>query len=181
MCIRDSPIQDYEVAYLRQQLGYAAQEILLFSDTLKNNIAWGKPEATDQEVMQAARLAAMDTYILQAPQQLETMLNERGTKLSGGQKQRMTIARALVRTPRILILDDCLSAVDARTARKILRNIKSSIRGSTMLLLTNSTSSAQLADHIVVMDAGKVVERGTHQELLARGGFYSTLYKEHNV
>ncbi|HAN50003.1 MAG TPA: ABC transporter, partial [Amoebophilaceae bacterium] len=127
------PIQDYAVPFLRQQLGYVPQDVFLFSDTLKNNIAWGKPEATNAQIIEAAQLAAIYESIQQFPQQMETMVGERGVTLSGGQKQRIAIARALIRTPKILILDDCLSAVDTQTASNILRNIEEAMQGSTVL------------------------------------------------
>jgi ATP-binding cassette, subfamily B, multidrug efflux pump len=172
------PIQDYAIPYLRQQLGYVPQDVLLFSDTIKNNIAWGQPEATDLQIVQAAQLAAIYGDIQQFPKQMETTLGERGATLSGGQKQRITTARALVRTPKILVLDDCLSAVDTKTAGDILRNIAKAMQGSAVLLITHSVFSAQFADHILVLEAGKLVEQGTHESLLARKSLYNTLYKQ---
>jgi ATP-binding cassette subfamily B protein len=172
------PIQDYAVPFLRKQLGYVPQDVFLFSDTLKNNITWGKPEATNAEIIQAAQLAEIYESIQQFPKQMETMLGERGITLSGGQKQRISIARALIRTPKILVLDDCLSAVDTRTESNILRNIKHAMQGSTMLLISHRVSSAQLANQILVLEAGKLIEKGTHEELLAHGGAYYTLYKQ---
>ena len=172
------PIQDYAIPYLRQQLGYVPQDVLLFSDTLKNNIAWGKPEATNLQIAQAAQLAAIYEEIQRFPKQMGTMLGERGATLSGGQKQRIAIARAFVRAPKILVLDDCLSAVDTKTASDILRNIAKAMQGSTVLLITHSVFSAQLADHILVLEAGELVEQGTHESLLARKSLYNTLYKK---
>ena len=174
--IDDVPIQDYDVPFLRQQLGYVPQDVFLFSDTLKNNIAWGKPEATNAQIIQAAQLAAIYENIQQFPKQMETKLGERGVTLSGGQKQRMAIARAFIRTPKILVLDDCLSAIDTQTASHILDNIKHAIRGSTVLLISHNVSSVQWADQILVLEAGKLVEQGTHEELLAHRGPYYALY-----
>lgn len=172
------PIQDYDVPCLRQQLGYVPQDVFLFSDTLKNNIAWGMPHATDAQIKQAAQLAVIYENIQEFPKQMETMLGERGATISGGQKQRMAIARAFIRTPKILILDDCLSAVDPQTANRILHNIKHSMQGSTIVLISHSVSSVQWADQILMFKAGKLVEQGTHEELLAHKGPYYTLYKQ---
>jgi ATP-binding cassette subfamily B multidrug efflux pump len=172
------PIQDYAVPCLRQQLGYVPQDVLLFSDTIKNNIAWGKPSATNAQITQAAQLAAMHESIQQFPKQMETMLGERGVTLSGGQKQRIAIARAFIRAPKILVLDDCLSAVDTQTERTILRNIETAMHGSTMLLIAHSVSLAQLADQILVLEAGELVEQGTHEGLLAHKGLYYALYRQ---
>lgn len=176
--IDGAPIQAYAVPFLRQQIGYVPQDVLLFSDTLRNNIAWGRPEATNVQVIQAAQLAEIYERIQQFPKQMETMLGERGLTLSGGQKQRIAIARALIRTSKILVLDDCLSAIDTQTARIILRKIKHAMRGSTILLISHRISSAQLADEILVLEAGKLIEQGTHENLLARRGAYYTLYKQ---
>ncbi len=172
------PIQDYAVPCLRQQLGYVPQDVLLFSDTIKNNIAWGKPSATNAQIIQAAELAAIQESIQQFPKQMETMLGERGVTLSGGQKQRIAIARAFIRAPQILVLDDCLSAVDTQTERKILRNIETVMHNSTMLLIAHRVSSAQLADQILVLEAGELVEQGTHESLLAHRGLYHALYRQ---
>ncbi|MCU0317847.1 MAG: ABC transporter ATP-binding protein/permease [Amoebophilaceae bacterium] len=172
------PIQDYSIPYLRQQLGYVPQDVLLFSDTIRNNIAWGKPEATNLQIAQAAQLAAIYGEIQQLSKQMETMLGERGATLSGGQKQRIATARAFVRTPKILVLDDCLSAVDTKTAGDILHNIAKAMQGSAVLLITHSVFSAQFADHILVLEAGKLVEQGTHESLLAQKSLYNTLYKQ---
>ncbi len=172
------PIQDYAVPCLRQQLGYVPQDVLLFSDTIKNNIAWGKPSATDAQIIQAAQLAAMYESIQKFPKQMETMLGERGVTLSGGQKQRIATARAFIRTPKILVLDDCLSAVDTQTEREILHNIETKMYGSTMLLISHRVSSAQLADQILVLEAGELVEQGTHEDLLAHRGLYYALHRQ---
>jgi ATP-binding cassette, subfamily B, multidrug efflux pump len=172
------PIQDYAVPFLRQQLGCVPQDVLLFSDTLENNIAWGIPEATMPQIIQAAQLAVIDENIQQFPKQMETMVGERGVTLSGGQKQRVAIARAFIRKPKILVLDNCLSAVDTQTAGKILRNIEHAMRESTVLFIAHNVSSAQLADHILVLEAGALVEQGTHDALLAHRGLYYALYKQ---
>ena len=172
------PIQDYDVAFLRQQLGYVPQDVFLFSDTLKNNIAWGKPEATDAQIIQAAQLAAIYEDIQQLPKQMETKLGERGVTLSGGQKQRIAIARACIRMPTILVLDDCLSAVDTQTAGHILHKLKHTMQESTTFLIAHDVSSIQFADQILVLEAGELIEQGTHEDLLAQRGTYYALYKQ---
>jgi ATP-binding cassette subfamily B protein len=172
------PIQDYAVPFLRQQLGYVPQDVFLFSDTLKNNISWGKPEATTPQIIQAAQLAMIYENIQQFPKQMETMVGERGVTLSGGQKQRIAIARAFIRTPKILVLDDCLSAVDTQTASNILRNIEQAMQRSTVLFISHRVSSAQLADQILVLEAGELVEQGTHEDLLEHRGTYYALYRQ---
>ena len=171
-------IQDYDVPFLRQQLGYVAQDVLLFSDTVANNIGWGKPEASSKQIIQAAQLAEVYENIQTFPSQMETMVGERGVTLSGGQKQRIAIARAFIRHPPILVLDDCLSAVDGKTAADILRNIKKAMVGSTTLIISNTVSSAQLADQILVLEKGEIAEKGTHKELLAHKGLYYALCKQ---
>lgn len=172
------PIQDYAVPFLRQQLGYVPQDVLLFSDTVKNNIAWGKPRAPNKQIIQAAQLAEIYEAIQQFPNQMETMLGERGITLSGGQKQRMAIARAFIRDPKILVLDDCLSAVDTQTEHSILRNMKKAMQGKTTFIISHRVSSTQLADLILVLEAGELVEQGTHESLLAHRGLYYALYKQ---
>ena len=172
------PIQDYDVPFLRKQLGYVPQDVFLFSDTLKNNIAWGKPEAPTPQIIQAAQLADIYESIQQFPKQMDTKLGERGVTLSGGQKQRIALARAFIRTPKILVLDDCLSAVDTQTASQILRNIKHSMQESTMLLISHNVSSVQFADQILVLEEGELVEQGTHEDLLAHRGTYDALYRQ---
>jgi ATP-binding cassette, subfamily B, multidrug efflux pump len=170
------PIEDYDVPFLRQHLGCVPQDVFLFSDTLKNNITWGVPEATTPQIIQAAQLAAIYETIQQFPQQMETRLGERGTTLSGGQQQRIAIARAFIRKPKILVLDDCLSAVDTKTASHILHNIKHAMQ-STTLLISHNVSSVQFADQILVLEAGELVEQGTHEDLLSRKGAYYALYR----
>jgi ATP-binding cassette, subfamily B, multidrug efflux pump len=170
------PIEDYDVPFLRQHLGCVPQDVFLFSDTLKNNITWGVPEATTPQIIQAAQLAVIYETIQQFPQQMETRLGERGTTLSGGQQQRIAIARAFIRKPKILVLDDCLSAVDTQTASHILHNIKHAMQ-STTLLISHNVSSVQFADQILVLEAGELVEQGTHEDLLSRKGAYYALYR----
>ena len=171
------PIQDYDIARLREQIGYVPQEVFLFPDTIKNNIAFGKQGATDAQIIQAAKHADLYTSIQRFPQKMETMLGERGTTLSGGQQQRVAIARALLRDPRILLLDDSLSAVDTKTERSILKTLEKVMQGRSTLLISHRVSAAKLANQILVIEAGKVAEKGTHKSLLAAQGLYYALYK----
>jgi ATP-binding cassette subfamily B protein len=175
------PIQDYAIASLREQIGYVPQEAFLFPDTLKNNIAFGREDATDAQIIEAAKNADLYTSIQRFPQKMETMVGERGVTLSGGQKQRIAIARALLREPRILILDDSLSAVDPQTEYSILQTLEKVMQGRTTILISHRISAARLANQILVLDAAKVVEQGTHEELLNAKGLYYSLYKKQKM
>ncbi|XWN34778.1 MAG: ABC transporter ATP-binding protein [Roseivirga sp.] len=172
------PIEDYALSYLRQHLGYVPQDVFLFSDTIQHNIAWGQPGATPAQIAQAAQLAAIKESIQQFPNQMETIIGEKGVTLSGGQKQRLTIARAFIRNPTILVLDDCLSAVDTQTEQRILQVMKEQLQGRTALIISHRLTAAQLADQIVVLEAGKIAEQGTHEGLWARRGLYYALHKQ---
>ena len=176
--IDDLPIQDYAVPCLREQLSYVSQDVFLFSDTLKHNIAFGADGATETQIIQSAQYAEIYEAIQQFPHQMETMLGERGMTLSGGQKQRIAIARALIRNAPILVLDDCLSAVDTQTGRKIFQNMAKIRQGKTTLIIAHSIASARLSDHILVLDAGEIVEQGTHAHLLTHQGLYAKLYEQ---
>ncbi|MEN0016205.1 MAG: ABC transporter ATP-binding protein [Bacteroidota bacterium] len=175
--IDDIPIQDYAIANLRQQIGYVPQDVSLFPDTIRNNIIFGYEEAEEARVVQAIREADLYETIQKLPQKMDTLLGERGVTLSGGQKQRIAIARALVRKPRILIIDDSLSAVDAKTQERILATLGKVMAGRTTLIISHSVSVAQLADQILVLDKATVAERGTHEALLQAQGLYHKLYK----
>jgi ATP-binding cassette subfamily B protein len=175
------PIQDYAIASLREQIGYVPQEAFLFPDTLKNNIAFGREDATEAQIIEAAKNADLYTSIQRFPQKMETMVGERGVTLSGGQKQRIAIARALLREPRILILDDSLSAVDPQTEYSILQTLEKVMQGRTTILISHRISAARLANQILVLDAAKVVEQGTHEELLNAKGLYYSLYKKQKM
>lgn len=176
--IDDVPIEAYEVSHLRSQIGYVPQDVFLFSDTIRNNIAFGMPNATDQEIEQAARWADVYENIMQFPQKFQTIVGERGITLSGGQKQRVSIARALIKNPTILLLDDCLSAVDTKTENAILRQLQEIMQNRTTIIISHRVSSAKLADKIIVLDKGEIVEQGSHETLLAQKGIYRELYEK---
>ncbi|KQC01946.1 ABC transporter ATP-binding protein [Pedobacter sp. Hv1] len=160
----------------RNQIGFVPQEVFLFSDTIKNNIAFGLSEVQPGQVEKAAKNAAVYHNIIDFDLKFETMLGERGITLSGGQKQRVSIARALIKEPKILIFDDCLSAVDTKTEEEILGNLGEIMNGKTSILIAHRISTIKNADKIIVLDDGKVIEQGTHQELLNNGGAYAEMY-----
>ena len=160
----------------RGQIGFVPQEVFLFSDTIKNNIAFGLDQVTDEEVHTAAKNASVYTNIIDFEEKFETMLGERGITLSGGQKQRVSIARALIKSPKILIFDDCLSAVDTKTEEEILQNLGKIMAGKTSILIAHRISTIKNADKILVLDNGKIIEQGTHNELLSKNGSYTELY-----
>ncbi|WP_224996597.1 ABC transporter ATP-binding protein [Cesiribacter sp. SM1] len=174
--IDDTEIQAYDLQSLRSQIGYVPQDVFLFSETIRNNIAWGEPGLDEQTIQQAAADADLLENIDRFPNGFETRVGERGITLSGGQKQRVSIARAIVRDPKILILDDALSAVDTKTENTILNNLKRIMQGRTSIIISHRVSSAKLADHILVLDNGHIVEKGSHEELLEQSGIYKTLY-----
>jgi ATP-binding cassette, subfamily B, multidrug efflux pump len=163
---------------LRQQIGFVPQETFLFSATLAENIAWGVPEATRGQIDWAAEIAGLSSDVAMFPDGLDTVIGERGLTLSGGQKQRTAIARAILRNPRILILDDALSSVDTATEEKILRGLAGVMRDRTTVLISHRVSTVQQADRIVVLSHGEIVESGTHEQLQRRGGYYAELYEK---
>jgi len=172
------PVSAHRLETLRQAIGYVPQETFLFSDTLRENIALGAPTATEEDIRRAADVAGLAEDIEGFPRGFDTLVGERGITLSGGQKQRTALARAVLRNPRILILDDALSSVDTQTEEKILRRLTAVMRERTTLLISHRVSTVRHADQIVVLKDGRVVERGTHGELLARGGYYYDLYQK---
>ncbi len=170
--IRRLPLED-----LRRAIAMVPQETILFSTTLRDNIAFGRPGASEQEILRAAGLAGLESDLDGFPQGLDTRVGERGITLSGGQKQRVALARAIIRDPKILLLDDCLSAVDTETEERILGNLRTVFPGRTVLQVSHRVSAAQLADSIIVLDHGRHVESGNHRQLLARGGIYADLHR----
>jgi len=163
------------LAALRGAIGFVPQESILFSITVAENIAFGRPDASRAEVFEAARIAGLEDDLELLPQGLDTLVGERGVTLSGGQRQRVALARAVLRRPRLLLLDDCLSAVDTRTEETILGNLASVFAGRTVFLVAHRVSTVRQADQIVVLDEGRIVERGDHRQLLAAGGAYAEL------
>lgn len=177
--IDDIPLKDYDVKYIRRQMGYVPQEVFLFSDTIENNIRFGVDrELSKEAIVQAVKDADLYDNILGFPDGFQTRLGERGITLSGGQKQRLSIARAIVREPKILVLDDSLSAVDTQTENVILNNLRRIMNGRTTVIISHRVSSAKLADKIVVLDGGRIVETGTHETLMDKNGVYFELHEK---
>jgi ATP-binding cassette subfamily B multidrug efflux pump len=172
------PLQSLHPGNYRQQLGYVPQDVFLFSDSIENNIAFGNKAASAADIERAARMAALWPTIERMPDGLKTVIGERGVSLSGGQKQRLSIARAIIRQPRLYVIDDCLSALDTNTEQEILANIKAITADVSSLIISHRVSSVQQADQIIVLDHGKVVERGTHDELILRNGYYAAIYQK---
>ncbi|OEK02036.1 ABC transporter [Roseivirga sp. 4D4] len=178
VAVDNQDIKKYNIPNLRSQMGYVPQDIFLFSDSIKNNIAFGNDDITEEQVFQAAKDADLYDNIADFPEGFETMLGERGITLSGGQKQRASIARAIVRNPNILILDDALSAVDTNTENTILNSLANIMEGRTTVIISHRVSSAKLADKIIVLDDGEIIEQGTNESLLAQNGVYKELYEK---
>ena len=172
------PIRDYPLESLRQNIGFVPQETFLFSETVRENIAFGKEDATDEEVRDAAEAANIAADIEGFPEAYKTLVGERGITLSGGQKQRAAIARAVIRNPRILVLDDALSSVDTQTEDKILNHLRELMLGRTTIFISHRVSTVRNADTIVVLHGGRIVEQGTHDELIALNGYYTDLYNK---
>ena len=174
--IDGNSIEQINLNSLREATGYVPQDAFLFSDTINNNIKFGKEDATDEEVIAAAKNAQVHQNIEKFAKQYETVLGERGITLSGGQKQRVSIARAIIKSPQILLFDDCLSAVDTETEEKILNNLDKLTKEKTTVIVSHRISSAKNADHIIVLDDGKIVQKGSHETLINIDGYYKELY-----
>lgn len=174
--IDGSPIQDVHLFDLRNSIGVVPQDAFLFSDSIKNNIKFGNENATDAEVIEAAKKAVVHDNIKHFKNKYETILGERGITLSGGQKQRVSIARALIKNPKIILLDDCLSAVDTETEEAILNNLLDFCKDKTTIIVSHRVSSAKNADKIIIIDEGKIIQQGSHNQLVNEEGYYRSLY-----
>jgi subfamily B ATP-binding cassette protein MsbA len=170
-------VRDIRIVDLRSLLGIVSQETSLFHDTVKANIAYGRPDATDEQIERAAKAAHAHDFVARLPLQYETVVGERGTELSGGQRQRIAIARAILRDPPILIFDEATSALDTESERLVQEAIERLLEGRTVFVIAHRLSTVQRADQILVLDQGRIVERGSHEQLLAAGGMYRRLYE----
>lgn len=171
-------IKDCNLYDVRNQIGFVPQDPFLFSDTIQNNIKFGKENATEQEIIQAAKNAVIHENIIAFKEGYQTILGERGVTLSGGQKQRTSIARAIIKNPKILIFDDCLSAVDTETEEQILSNLERVSNEKTTIIISHRVSSAKNADKIIVLDKGRVIQQGVHNQLIKTAGYYKELYEQ---
>lgn len=176
--IDGSPIKDVNLDALRSEIGFVPQDPFLFSDTISNNIKFGKEDATQEEIVDAAKKAVVHENIVGFKDGYETILGERGVTLSGGQKQRVSIARAIIKAPKILVFDDCLSAVDTETEEKILGNLEQVSKDKTTFIISHRVSSAKNADKIIILDEGKIIQQGTHNQLINQKGYYKDLYEQ---
>ncbi len=179
--IDGQPIRNFTLSALRKSIGYVPQETFLFSETIRQNIAFGKPDASPEQVEEAATIAHISTEILEFPKGFDTEVGERGLTLSGGQKQRTAIARAVIRDPKVLILDDALASVDTYTEERILSGLKRVMEGRTTIFISHRISTARNADQIAVLVAGRIAELGTHDELIARNGYYTSLFEKQRL
>ena len=171
-------IQRYNLSCLRSQIGFVPQDVFLFSDSIRNNIAFGNPDMNEEKIIQAAKDADLLNNVADLPNGFDTRVGERGITLSGGQKQRVSIARAVAREPKILILDDALSAVDTKTENTILEAMTKIMKGRTSLIISHRVSSAKLASKIIVLLNGSIIEQGSHEDLLEKNGAYKGIYDQ---
>jgi ATP-binding cassette subfamily B protein len=173
-------IRELDLEHLRKRVGYVPQDVFLFSDTIANNIAFGDDDASIEKVTFYAQKAAVYEDIMELPDHFDTRIGERGVTLSGGQKQRLSIARAFIKKPDIVILDDCLSAVDTNTEKQILGYLHETLEDKTSIIITHRIYGLHF-DHIIVLDKGSVLEEGTHEELLSKNGFYAKMYERQRL
>jgi len=174
-------ISQLSLSEIRRMMGYVPQDPFLFSTTLRRNLALGRQEYSEEELEQAVKIARLDRDLAVFPQGIETMVGERGVTLSGGQKQRATLARALIMDPPVLVLDDCLSSVDAQTEAEILQGLRSILKEKTCLIISHRISAVKEADEILVLDQGRIIERGDHEALVRQGGVYAELYQQQRL
>jgi ATP-binding cassette subfamily B protein len=170
-------VKDYRISYLRHQIGLVLQDVFIFTGTIRDNIAFGRPDASTEEIVSVAKLARIHDFIDTLPQGYDTVIGERGVTLSGGQRQRVTIARALLANPKILILDDALSFVDAKTEKEIQEAVEEALKGKTSFVIAQRLSTIKNADKIMVLDNGEIVEFGTHRQLMAQNTLYKRIYE----
>ena len=176
--IDNTPIKELNLTDLRGQIGFVPQDPFLFSDTIENNIKFGKEDATKEEIILAAKNAVIHDNIIDFKDKYDTLLGERGVTLSGGQKQRLSIARAVIKNPKILVFDDCLSAVDTETEEQILNNLEKVSKAKTTFIISHRVSSAKNADKIIVLDNGQITQQGSHNQLITAEGYYKELYEQ---
>ncbi len=176
--IDDTKIEDHDLNTLRSKIGYVPQDAFLFSESIKENIKFGKADATDDEIIEAAKSAEVHDNIINFSKGYETVLGERGITLSGGQKQRVSIARAIIKNPQIVLFDDCLSAVDTETEEVIMKKFNSISKDKTAIIVSHRVSSARNADDIIVIEDGKILQHGKHEELVNQDGYYKSLYEK---
>lgn len=172
----DHSLNKIDLIHLRENIGVVPQDSFLFSDTIINNIRFGNEKASKKEIEKVCEIAGIHKEILKFKDQYNTMLGERGVNLSGGQKQRVCIARALVKKPKILIMDDCLSALDTETEEKIIKSLNDFIKDTTTIISSHRISSIQNLDKIIVLNDGKIIQKGSHEELINENGYYKQLY-----
>jgi ATP-binding cassette subfamily B protein len=175
--IDGNDIRDFKLSSLRRQIGLVLQDVFIFTGTIKDNIAFGKPDASMDEIIHVAKLARIHDFIETLPEGYNTIIGERGVTLSGGQRQRLTIARALLTDPKILILDDSLSFVDAKTEQEIQKAIEEAMKGRACFIIAQRLSTIKNADRIMVLDNGEIAEFGTHSELMAKDTIYKRIYE----